>query len=288
MSTNPPFSTSPLLPRSAHSPTSPPLPHFEDVPEDESHEHQQPDDAADGDEIAYPEPSSEQMLLPPPNFRPFFTLIEDMTSGEHYHPYVHYVFADDDPVVLTAASMRSLGLDDTKYLPQPTLEHEERHQAREAQEEDEDDSPVESPLPPPIPGVREHYLIIDVGADGRTIIDAQSLSSEWQITDTGLRTAPSFDESSPDQGYMLRIEGVEIPKKPKGKGKGQVGQDKLSEAREQSQGDIFGALDGLVQGVERGLEVARKISGRPSKETEEHPVAGVPTEEEEKGVASEV
>ncbi|KAJ4373918.1 hypothetical protein N0V83_002657 [Neocucurbitaria cava] len=288
MSTTSLNSKSPPLPRSSHSPRSPPLLHLEEPPDDEPYEQQQPDDAADEDEIPYPEPSSEQTLLPPPNFRPFFTLIEDTTLGEHYHPYVHYIFADDDPVIVTAASMRSLGLDDTKYLPQHTPEHEERQQAQETQDEDEDNSPVESPLPPPIPGVKEHYLIVDVGADGRTIVDAQSLSPEWQITDTGVRTAPSFDESSPDQGCMLRIEGVEIPKKSKGKGKGQVGQDKLSEAREQSQGDIFGALDGLVHSVEGGLDVARKISGTPAKETEENTVVGAPAEEEEGSRPGEV
>ncbi|KAF1841482.1 uncharacterized protein K460DRAFT_293425 [Cucurbitaria berberidis CBS 394.84] len=287
MSTNPTLPGSPSIPRPTHSPRSPPLPHFEDPPEDEPYDRQQPDDAADEDEIPYPEPSSEQTLLPPPNFRPFFTLIEDTSSGEHYHPYVHYVFADDDPVIVTAASMRSLGLDDTKYLPQHTPDDEERHLAQEDQLEDDEDSPVESPLPPPIPGVREHYLIVDVGADGRTIVDAQSLSPEWQITDTGLRTAPSFDESSPDQGYMLRIEGVELPKKSKGKGKGQVGQDKLSEARDRSEVDIFVALDGLVQGVEGGLEMAKKISSRRLEETG-NTVAGNHVEEEERSIAADV
>ncbi|KAF1945101.1 hypothetical protein EJ02DRAFT_67434 [Clathrospora elynae] len=288
MSTDATISTSPPVSGTAHSPrSSPPLEYSQDPAYDQPSEQQQPpDDAPDEDDIPYLEPSSEQTLLPPPNFRPFFTLIEDATSGEHHHPYLHYVFADDDPAIVTAASMRGLGLDDTNYLPHDDIGGEERQRRQGSIEGDEQDSPVESPLPPPIPGVREHYLIIDVGADGRTIVDAQSFSSEWQITDTGVRTAPSFDEDSPDQGYMLRIEGVEIPRKSKGKGKGQAGQDKLSEAREQ-QGDLFGALDGLVHGIEGGLEVARNISGLRSKEGEADTVTDVRAEEVGKNMGDE-
>ncbi|KAG9189564.1 hypothetical protein G6011_06432 [Alternaria panax] len=271
MSSNP-NTTEPLSDlHASYSPLSTPLARVEDPPDDELREQQQPDDApedGDEDDIPYPEPNFEQPLLPPPNFRPFFTLIEDTTSGEHYHPYTHYVFADDDPTIITAASMRGLGLDDTKYLPQDAPGGGERRRNQGSEQGDEQDSPVDSPLPPPIPGVKEHYLIIDVGADGRTIVDAQSLSSEWQITDADVRTAPSFDEDSPDQGYMLRIQGVEIPRKSKGKGKGQAGMDRLNEVREQ-QGDIFDALDGLVQGIEGGLETAGKISGARPREGEQ-------------------
>ncbi|KAH6620090.1 hypothetical protein C7974DRAFT_435558 [Boeremia exigua] len=232
------------------------------------------------DEIPYPEPGSEQTLLPPPNFRPFFALVEDSNSGEHYHPYVHYVFADDDPVMVTAATMRGMGLDDTRYLPHGTPDgHEDQDQVGE--EEEGHDSPVESPLPPPVPGVKEHYLIVDVGADGRTVVDAQSLSSSWQIVNASTRIAPSFDESSPDQGLMLRIEGVDIPGKRKGKGKGQPGDNTLSQARERYQGDTFAAMDGLIEGIEGSLAVADKITSFGSRDKEEsaQPTSKLGTEE---------
>jgi hypothetical protein len=289
MSTHPDTTEHPSDRRASISPRSRSLERTEDPPDDEFREQQQPGDAPedeDDDGIPYPEPSDEQPLLPPPNFRPFFTLIEDTTSGEHYHPYTHYVFADDDPTIITAASMRGLGLDDTRYLPQDAPDSEERQRNQGSEEGDEQDSPVESPLPPPIPGVKEHYLIIDVGADGRTVVDAQSLSSEWQITETGVRIAPSFDEDSPDQGYMLRIQGVDIPRKSKGKGKGDVGQDRLTEAREQY-GDIFDALDGLVQGVERGLETASRISGARSREAEQGTLTDVREHDVDKTVGDE-
>ncbi|KAA8614985.1 hypothetical protein PtrSN002B_000018 [Pyrenophora tritici-repentis] len=288
MSTSPNTLGRSPIPRSTPSPRSNSLNRAEDAPDDAHPEQQQPTDALglqvemhDDDDMPYPEPSSEQPLLPPPNFRPFFTLIEDTTSGEHYHPYVHYVFADDDPTILIAASMRGLGLDDTSYLPHDAQPGDERLRTEGGEQEDEQDAPVESPLPPPIPGVKEHYLIIDIGADGRTIMDAQSLSSEWQITDTAVRIAPSFDEDSPDQGYMLRIEGVKIPRKNKGKGKGQAGLHKLEEARDK-QGDIFAALDALVQGIEEDLEVAGKMTGVRWREGEDGTMVDVRQDEVEK------
>lgn len=273
MFNTPSLSKSPPPLRSANSPRSPALAHFEDPPNDDLPEEQpQPEEATIEDEIPYPEPSAEQTLLPPPNFRPFFALVEDSTSGEHYHPYVHYVFADDDPVMVTAATLRGMGLDDTKYLPHDTIEgHDDQDQVGE--EERGHNSPVESPLPPPIPGVREHYLIVDVGPDGRTIVDAQSLSSSWQITNASTRIAPSFDESSPDQGLMLRIEGVEIPGKRKGKGKGQPGDNLLRESRDRCQGDVFAALDGLIEGIEGSLAVADKITSFGTRDKEDKPVS---------------
>jgi hypothetical protein len=246
-----------------------PSPHFDDPPqEDEPPEPDPPTFEAepdpepeDDDEIAYPEPSSEQTLLPPPHFHPFFTLIEDSTSGEHYHPYVHYVFADDDPVIVTAAAIRSLGLDDTKYLPQNTPDGEEDRRSGEEGKQEHGPDAVESPLPPPVPGIQERYVILDVGADGHSTIDAQSLSSGWQITDTQVRAAPSFGEESAEHGYMLRVEGIEVPGRNKGKEKGERGESRLKDAREKNQGDVFAALDGLVKSLEGGLEVAGKING---------------------------
>lgn len=287
MSTDTYSARSPPEPSYAHSPRSPPLSHFEDHPEDGPYE-QMPEDAVSEDELPYPEPGSEQTLLPPQNFRPFFTLIEDASSGEHYHPYVHYIFADDDPISLTAASLRSLGLDDTKYLPQHTSDDDERQHYHDSPVGDDDETTVESPLPPPIPGVKEHYLVIDVDVDGRTIVDAQSLSSEWQITNTGLRTAPSFDESSPEQGYMLQIEGISISAKAKAKGKGPPGHDKLSDVREKNHGDIFRAIDGLMQDIDGGLEVARSILRSNACERVESTMVGTTVDSGHMRMASEV
>jgi len=278
-----PSKLSPVPPK-AHSPRSPSALHFEEPPDarDDHPDSLQPEDAAfdADDEIPYPEPSSEHTLLPPPNFNPFFTIVEDTTTGDHHHPFVHYVFADDDPVIVTAAAMRSLGLDDTKYLPHPDEEAKERIPGEE--EDDDQETVVESPLPPPIVGSKERFMIIDIAADGHTIVGAQSMSPDWQITNANVRTAPSFDEGAPDRGYMLKIEGLEVPGKSKGKAKGQPGESKLREAQERSQGDIFGALNGLVRGIEGSLEVAGKISGRDD-EVRESGQTAMRTEEADGG-----
>src|SRR5690242_4545073 len=47
-------------------------------------------------------------LLQQHNFQPFFTLIEDSTTREHFHPTVHYIFADDDADIITEAALRSI------------------------------------------------------------------------------------------------------------------------------------------------------------------------------------
>ncbi|KAF2275983.1 uncharacterized protein EI97DRAFT_62894 [Westerdykella ornata] len=259
---------SPDGPQSARSPRSPALPHFDDPPPQADPPPEPPNiqDAEldnEEDDHSYPESTSEHALLPPPNFNPFFNIIEDATSGEHYHPYVHYVFADDDPVVVTVAAMRSLGLDDTQFLPQNIPERDgERSHHEEPDQEHDSEHQVESPLPPPIPGVKERYLIVDIAADGHSVVDAQSFSSEWQITNADVRPAPSFDQESADHAYMLRIDGVEIPAKIKGRAKPEPGEAKLKEAMEKAQGDVFAAVDGLLRDVEVGLEVAGKIMGR--------------------------
>ncbi|GAB7353709.1 hypothetical protein MBLNU459_g4112t1 [Dothideomycetes sp. NU459] len=59
------------------------------------------------DEPSYPDAPLDE-LLPPPDFRPFFTLIEDPESGEHIHPAVHYIFSDDDPDFVTSAILEGL------------------------------------------------------------------------------------------------------------------------------------------------------------------------------------
>lgn len=261
MSSPRPSKASPIPPTS-RSPRSPAIPYIEEPPDqqnDASEEHEAEETEEGDEDIPYPEPTSEQTLLPPPNFNPFFTIVEDAATGEHYHPFVHYVFADDDPAIITAAAMRSMGLDDTKFLPQPEGVDLQR---RLGDEDGEDQEPlVESPLPPPVLGSKERYLLIDVAADGHTIEDAHSMSPDWQITNASVRAVPSFDEGA-QKGHMLRIQGVEVPRKTKRKAKGQPGDTKLKEAQERSQGDIFGAMDGLISGVEGSLDLAARITAR--------------------------
>ncbi|PNS21893.1 hypothetical protein CAC42_491 [Sphaceloma murrayae] len=116
----------------------------------------------------------EGQLLPPANFRPFFTLVEDGNTGEHYHPEVHYVFSDDDPDTLTSSIIDNL---------QPDSED-----------------------------ANHRLVLIDIGPDGRTIKSANSLSSNWQVSHTTIIPAPSWTETGPEattEGLMLKVEGAQ-------------------------------------------------------------------------------
>lgn len=113
---------------------------------------------------------------------PFFTVIHDTTTGEHHHPHVHYVFSDDDPDVITNAILRTL---------------------------DPDGTAAQTPTSATVSDDR--YVIIDLAADGQTVLSAKSLDPNWQILGTSVTVAPTFDESSTtdEAGMMLRVEGVE-------------------------------------------------------------------------------
>ncbi|RMD40202.1 hypothetical protein DV735_g4941, partial [Chaetothyriales sp. CBS 134920] len=159
------------------------------------------------------------------DFQPFFTLVEDTVTREHFHPTVHYIFADDESDIITEAVCRSL-----------------------EQRDDDDDAVVigggggggagESRyLPPPAAGVREHYVVLDVqpvsvmhrlsldtteGTRATTaatvaagsattttykVVHAQSLSSEWQVLKTSIGSAPTIGGQDGDEALMLRIDG---------------------------------------------------------------------------------
>jgi len=121
-------------------------------------------------------PTTDDAQITPNNFKPFFTLIQDMTSDYHHHPTVHYIFADDDQDTLTSA------LTDTIESQNDMADH--------------------------------RVMIIDVGSDCRTITAAHSLSTSWQISKASITSAPSWFEQGAEtvaEGLMLRIEGENGP-----------------------------------------------------------------------------
>jgi len=186
--------------------------------------------------------------------------IEDADTGEHYHPSIHYIFADDDPILLTAASMRTLGVDETKLLSD--YPSEDRQEG-----EEEGDEIRESPLPPPLPGVTERYLVVDVGPDGQSITDAQSLSTEWQVTSTSVRPAPSWDEEAGGDGLMLMVDGYEASQA--GKRPGLPGELRLQEARALYGGDVLVGLENIIGEFEKDLETLKRVIGEAQPQREE-------------------
>ena len=129
-------------------------------------------------QAVYSEPAAED-VLPAPDFKPFFTLIEDRETGEHHHPTVHYIFSDDDPEILTSAALEALDA-----------------YGKDAQQADRMDG---------------RYVIVDLAADGKTVVSASSLSKDWQAVRTSITQAPSWGDSaqSEDKGVMMRISGKE-------------------------------------------------------------------------------
>ena len=163
----------------------------------------------------------------PSTFQPFFTLIEDSVSNEHYHPTVHYIFEDDDSDIIAEAACRSLETLDPSQLPTGSPAQSQAHP---------EDALSQSRLPSTGAGVHEHYLILDVhsrlsplqpashqasvggsspGTGAVTSVNsfgvtgASSLSAEWQVLQTKVTAAPTIGDGDgeDDEGLMLRIEG---------------------------------------------------------------------------------
>ena len=158
-----------------------------------------------------PYPSNgEARLLPPPNFKPFFTLIEDPETGSYHHPTVHYVFADDDQEIITAAAMDAL-----------------------------DDASAARTHPDQ--ATAERVLVLDVAMDGKTVTSASSLSPEWQNLKTSMTPAPSLggEAEESERGFVLKISGQESRKEKKAPQKQGGHLDELMK----DFGDRLGALD---------------------------------------------
>ena len=167
-------------------------------------------------------------------FQPFFALIEDGVTNEHHHPTVHYIFSDDDADIITEAGLRSLEQDEfgpesevseSRHTSGKQPHHQYRPGGAQQQSDSGDDDDRESSklLPLPDSSVREHYLVIDIApsastsndstAHGLEVVNAQSLSSEWQVTRTSVTNAPTIDdtpetaEGDVSGGLMLKVEG---------------------------------------------------------------------------------
>ena len=126
------------------------------------------------------------------DFQPFFTIVKDADTSEHHHPSVHYVFADDDPEVITEAACYAL------------FQQNERQVAGWP----ESNNTLQSQ------DIKEHLVLIDVepgnGANLFHILKSHSLSSDWQILNASISSAPTIDSAASERGerLMLKIEGV--------------------------------------------------------------------------------
>lgn len=184
----------------------------------------------------------------PETFNPFFTLIENTTTGEFHHPHVYYLFSDDadnpdhshGPENLTHTLLRCLE-------PRHAAKH--KSSSGYAREDGDADTSYVAESTPNV-SASERFVILDLAKDGQGVESAKSLSPEWQVSGTGITEAPTFAErpQTADSGtqeqaaMMLKIRGagrVTIAKVTDDM------QNTLDAAREQT-----GNFDGLLQALE--------------------------------------
>lgn len=141
-----------------------------------------------------------------PPFQQFFTLVLDTSNSTTHHPrQIHYIFSDDDPELLTAACLDSL-----QNVPSPYNSAISSRQAADVESRRAQKQTKREPVR------RENrVLLLDTDASGTQIVSAHSLTPNWQILNTSLVPAPTWDgdagtEGEGATGMMLKIEGTAI------------------------------------------------------------------------------
>ncbi|KAF8453140.1 hypothetical protein BGX38DRAFT_430318 [Terfezia claveryi] len=129
-----------------------------------------------------------------PSFLPIFTLIEDSTSQEHFHPKVHYIFEDDVDTPLDIA----LG---SRAAPQ--LQEEKSQQPPEDQGHKWSRRRKGKPLPnDTAEGTADvdaigwprniRPILVQISQDLTHVERAYSLAPEWQLTNVQVGKAPQW------------------------------------------------------------------------------------------------
>ncbi|KAK3935458.1 anaphase-promoting complex subunit 11 RING-H2 finger-domain-containing protein [Diplogelasinospora grovesii] len=168
------------------------------------------DDALAGAEPSPPAPQQSSQHQQQPSFTSLFTLV---TSSNHpntqrqttHHPIVHYIFANDNPEILTAALAQ--------------------HHREADDEQDNDDADPDSENAP-----TDRAIVLDVvptaantgggGGIGFKVAWASSLSPDWAVVSARVSRMEGGDggghgdgttgRSSPPGALMLKIEGVSV------------------------------------------------------------------------------
>ncbi|EJT74231.1 hypothetical protein GGTG_08075 [Gaeumannomyces tritici R3-111a-1] len=145
----------------------------------------------------------------PPRFTPVFALVDDGTTRTTHHPRVHYIFADDNPDVLTEA------------LTEAAAHHPPLDSASFA---------LPLPVDPRTGRPPDRAILLDLvpsangAAPGFSIAAANSLSADFAVTSASL--SRNMDDSGPgndgageddatDGHLVLRIEGVSAEGPPR-------------------------------------------------------------------------
>lgn len=212
----------------------------------------------------------------PPKFTPLFTTVTSTTHPSNksttHHPTVHYIFADDDPDILTEA-----------------LAH--HHRTAEAQEEPDDEA-YEHPL-------SERAIVLDIvptpaAPAGYEVVWASSLAPDWAVVNATVGridgSGGGLQQAGGSGRLMLRIEGVSVerggpsPSSSIGRAAGasQEGNRKGSVGGRQQQGlehnpseeypalmDEFDKRMGVLRRVVEAAEVRRRAMEAAAEEGDE-------------------
>ena len=149
---------------------------------------------------AFPAPALPQEPPPPsspspvqPSFSPLFALISSTSNSSNrqtiHHPTVHYIFADDDPAILTDA----------------LAQYHRGTPGSNGHDGGDSDGPAD----------RAVILDMEPTPDGTSVqvAWASSLSPDWAVTSARVSRMEGSDGgvvSGPSGGLVLKIEGVSI------------------------------------------------------------------------------
>ena len=205
---------------------------------------------------SFPQSVNEQLEAPadfrPSATNPYFTLIEDTATGEHYHPSVHYIFEDDEPDLLLAASVRILG--GNEDYRSPVMDKSEGAEYE----------PVL--LPPPAPGTEERYIVLNMASNGYSAESAHSLSPNWQISNVKVSEAPTWDDdvsNTQSNGLMLGIRGSGLPMRSDINE--EDGEKLLMDALGSKDAPLMAGIENLVTDFKKGQAIINSIVGADQK-----------------------
>ena len=159
------------------------------------------------------EEEEEEQALSRPSFNPFFVLVEDVNTFEHFHPTVHYLFSDDDTEILTDACVDALSA--TSHSRPRSLTSSQQRPMNSGSAENQLGGPLQlSQRATPYDSSNERYIVVDIGPSGDNVTGVHSFTSDWQALGAEVTDAPTWEtdelpKSDQTTGLMLRIEGVQ-------------------------------------------------------------------------------
>ena len=206
---------------------------------------------------------------PQHNFQPLFTLLSDARSHEHYHPTVHYIFADDDTDIITEAALRSLELppsDQTEvggFSTQSTTATAEKEEVKERYILLDIAGPAPAPnttQPPTHPSSDPTPINITTTTAKYpfTVTHASSLSPSFAVLSAEITAAPTFESNSP---VSARARRDRQRSSSLNEGLGTTTQEQQGLGGGSATGGTGAAGAGPAWGVEAGEGLMLKITG---------------------------